>query len=133
MEIIVHMILGIPGETCEDMVESIRYLNLYPIQGLKLQVLQYLKGTDLGDMAKTCTAMSFEEYVHTICLCLANLRKDIVIHRLTGDADKALLIDPLWATDKKKVLNAIRKEMAKTDRYQSCLLERKGEKIIWDQ
>ena len=77
--------------------------------------------------------MSFEEYVHTICLCLANLRKDIVIHRLTGDADKALLIDPLWATDKKKVLNAIRKEMAKTDRYQSCLLERKGEKIIWDQ
>lgn len=133
MEVIVHMILGIPGESCEDMVESIRYLNLYPIQGLKLQVLQYLKGTDLGDMSKTCTAMSFEEYVHTICLCLANLRKDIVIHRLTGDADKALLIDPLWAADKKKVLNAIRKEMAKTDRHQSCLLERKGEKIIWDQ
>ena len=124
MEIIVHVILGIPNEDIDSLVSTMHYLNRFPIQGVKLQVLQYLKGTDLGLLSDQYTALTFEQYVEYITVCLANLREDIVIHRLTGDADKTLLIKPLWAIDKKKVINAIRKNMAEKQIYQSCMLKK---------
>lgn len=125
MEVIVHVILGIPTESLQDVLQTIHYLNALPVQGVKLQVLQYLKGTDLGEKSDQYAALSFEEYVDWVSSCILALRKDIVIHRITGDADKDLLIKPVWAKDKKKVINAIRHEVA--------IKYRQKEQKVWDQ
>lgn len=113
IEVIVHVIIGLPHEDEKMILATIRHLNTLHINGIKLQLLQYLKGTDLGDMYQRgeVKALSEDEYVDIIAKCLAVLNKDIVVHRLTGDGAKELLLAPLWANDKKHVLNHIRHEM----------------------
>jgi radical SAM superfamily enzyme len=141
-EVIVHVILGLPGESREDMLDTIRYLaglhvqNL-AIDGIKIQQLQVLRGTQMAReyekawsgegtrvyeeaREKTCPddgnrerfhIFSLEEYCELIRDCLGILPEDIVIHRLTGDAPKSLLIEPAWCADKKRVLNTMRRYM----------------------
>lgn len=109
IEIIVHTILGLPGESIEDMIETHRFLSTLPIQGAKLQLLHVLKGTDLNDiyMETPFHVFTLEEYTDVLIQCIEVLRPDIVLHRITGDGPKHLLTAPLWSGYKKQVLNTI--------------------------
>lgn len=113
LTVIVHTILYLPGESEDDMLETVRYLaHLKPqIDGIKLQGLQILKGTQLAEtyQKQPFYVPSLEEYANMIVQCLKLLPEDVVIHRITGDGPRNLLIAPLWSTDKKKVLNTLKK------------------------
>ena len=111
--VIVHVILGLPGETREMMLQTIRYLNACGIWGIKLQLLHVLEGTDLAEDYRTglFSVLSLEEYLSILCDCIAALSPDIVIHRLTGDGPKRLLIAPLWSADKRNVLNLLHRRL----------------------
>lgn len=110
LEIIVHMILGLPGETRPMMVQTARYIGESGADGVKLQLLHVLEGTDLA-VDYRCgrfDTLSLEEYILILEDCIRVLPPQMVIHRLTGDGPKARLIAPLWSGDKKRVLNEIR-------------------------
>ena len=109
IEVIVHTILALPGETSDMMLDTLRSLNQMDIQGLKLQLLHILKGTDLAEyfQANPFWIPSMEEYIELLGLCISHIHPDIVIHRLTGDGPKSLLIAPSWSRDKRRVLNQI--------------------------
>lgn len=118
---IVHCILGLPGETRPDMLMTMRYLSRLPIQGIKLQLLHVLKGTDLGRMYEDGLyrdVLSLEDYVDIVISCLEVLPEAFVIHRITGDGPKRLLLAPLWSGNKKLVLNRINNRMKELDTYQ---------------
>lgn len=107
IETIVHVILGLPGETVEDMTETVKYVGQSGVQGIKLQLLHVLRGTDLAQdyIDGRFSCLTLEEYTDILKRCLDVLPDDIVIHRLTGDGDKKLLIAPKWSANKKMVLN----------------------------
>ena len=111
LEVVCHIILGLPGESKSDMLESVDYACKSGIDGIKLQLLHVLRGTDLAKdyEAGKFKALTFEEYLDIIKDCLKIIPNNIVIHRLTGDGAKKDLIAPLWSADKKRVLNAISK------------------------
>ncbi len=111
--VITHMIIGLPYETKDMMVETARYIGATGSDGIKLQLLHVLKGTDLAkDYEKGLfEVLSLEEYVRIVAECLAVLPEGMVIHRLTGDGDKKQLIAPMWSADKKRVLNRLAKEI----------------------
>lgn len=129
IEVVTHVILGLPGETEEMMLDTIRYLNTLPIQGIKLQLLHVLEGTDLAGYYQTTGfhVLEEEEYVHLILECIEHLRPDLTIHRITGDGPKELLIAPLWSSAKRSVLNHIHHEMKLQNSWQGKkYLEPKG-------
>lgn len=111
IDVIVHCILGLPDETKEMMKETVAYVGHSGVQGIKLQLLHVLKGTDLEKeyLAGKFTTMEMEEYVSMVAECIALLPRNMVIHRMTGDGDKKELIAPLWSGDKKRVINALQK------------------------
>lgn len=113
LKVVVHVILGLPGETEKDILETIDYLSkLNPtLFGIKLQLLHVLKGTKLADMYinKPFHIYELEEYCELVGKCLKLLPKETVIHRLTGDGPKKLLIAPLWSGNKKLVMNTMNK------------------------
>ena len=114
-EVIVHVILGLPGETREDMLETVRYLShLTPApDGLKLQLLHILKGTGLAReyAADPFPLFTLDSYADLIVDCLKLLPPQTVVHRLTGDGPKRLLIEPQWSADKKRVLNTLMRKI----------------------
>ena len=107
LDVIVHVILFLPGETQSDMYQTISRLNRMDIQGVKLQLLHILKETDLADYYERHPFYipQMEDYFQVLGNCVSLLRPDIVIHRITGDGPKELLIAPLWTGDKRYVLN----------------------------
>ena len=107
--VIVHMIIGLPGETQEMMVETARYIGRSGAEGIKFQLLHVLEGTDLAeDFRKgNFRVLSLDEYIRVLELCLEVIPAEMVVHRLTGDGAKRDLIAPLWSADKKRVLNEI--------------------------
>ena len=109
IEVITHVILGLPGESKEDMLETVKYVGESGVQGIKLQLLHVLKDTDLAKDYEQglFECMTQEEYINLVSDCLDILPDDIIIHRLTGDGPKRTLIAPEWSKDKKKVLNAL--------------------------
>lgn len=109
LDIVCHIILGLPGESRSDMLESVDYACKSGINGIKLQLLHVLRGTDLEKdyAAGRFEALSLEEYLEIIKSCVEIIPDGVVIHRLTGDGAKKDLIAPLWSADKKRVLNAI--------------------------
>ena len=111
--VIVHVILGLPGETRDMMLQTIRYLNGCGIWGIKLQLLHVLEGTDLAAdyRAGLFQVLSMEDYLSILCDCIAALSPDTVIHRVTGDGPKRLLIAPLWSADKRNVLNQLHRRL----------------------
>lgn len=115
LEVITHVILGLPGETMEDMVETARYVGASGSDGIKLQLLHVLEGTDLAQDYREgkVPVLTQEEYIRILEACLAVLPPDLVIHRLTGDGPKKDLLAPLWSANKKQVLNAIRAAFAR--------------------
>ncbi|WP_409015469.1 TIGR01212 family radical SAM protein [Anaerostipes caccae] len=120
INVVVHLILGLPGETEEMMLESVRYLNQLPVNGVKFSLLHVLKHTDLGALYEKHPFPVYEldDYVDLVIRCIEELREDIVIHRLTGDGPRDLLIAPRWTLNKRKVLNEISRRMKETDSRQ---------------
>ncbi len=106
IDVIVHLILGLPEESHEDELNSLRFVASHGIFGIKFHLLHVLRGTDLAKM--NYTPLTREEYFVRITDLLRHTPKDIVIHRLTGDGDKKELLAPLWTADKKRVLNGLR-------------------------
>ena len=119
--VIVHVILGLPHETPQMMLETCNYLNTMHIDGIKLQLLHVLKNTALAKLyeAKAFEVLDFEEYINIVIDCLEILSEDIVIHRVTGDGPRSLLIAPLWSLDKRRVLNTLHQQMKVRKTYQS--------------
>lgn len=113
VSVVVHVILGLPNESENDMLETVKYVCESGANGIKLQLLHVIDGTDLAkDYEKGLfKTLEFDEYVNLIVKCVKIIPKDIVIHRLTGDGAKKDLIAPLWSADKKRVLNAINKAL----------------------
>lgn len=112
-EVIVHMILGLPGESEEDMYATVKYLSKKNIDGIKIHGLHILKGTRLASEYEKhpFKIMSLEEYTRVLINCLKLLPKNTVVHRMTGDGDKKILIEQQWSADKKRVLNYINKKI----------------------
>lgn len=117
VNVVVHVILGLPNESENDMLETVKYVCESGANGIKLQLLHVIDGTDLAkDYEKGLfKTLEFDEYVNLIVKCVKIIPKDIVIHRLTGDGAKKDLIAPLWSADKKRVLNAINKALREAD------------------
>ncbi|MBR1852997.1 MAG: TIGR01212 family radical SAM protein [Lachnospiraceae bacterium] len=128
--VIVHLILGLPDETPDMILESISYLNRLQTFGVKLQLLHILRGTDLGELylhqnlqtqlAGTSSSPAYtpvirplakDEYLALLTDCIRHLSPDIVIHRLTGDGPKALLLAPEWSENKRDVLNSLHQKL----------------------
>ena len=113
LTVITHVILGLPGETREDMLETIKYLAKgikdTRTDGIKLQLLHVLRNTDLAEdyLAGRFSVMTLEEYLPLLADCVRRLPPDMVVHRITGDGPKSLLLAPLWTGNKRLVLNAI--------------------------
>ena len=117
VNIVVHLIIGLPGEDKDMNLQSISYLNSLPINGIKLQLLHVLKDTDLGRLylKSPFHTLSLEEYTEIVGECIENLRPDIVIHRMTGDGNKKELLAPEWSGDKKRVLNYMNQYFSKNN------------------
>ena len=120
IEVIVHIINGLPYETKDMMLDTVKYLNNFDIQGIKIHSLFILKNTPLGDLytKEKFNILSLEEYVDITTEQLALLDKDIVIHRINGDAPKNDLIEPTWSIKKLVVMNEIDKMMKQKNYYQ---------------
>ncbi|MBR4350877.1 MAG: TIGR01212 family radical SAM protein [Bacilli bacterium] len=120
IDVVVHIINGLPYETKEDMINTVKYLSNKKILGIKIHMLHVLKGTKLYDLYEKehFHILTKEEYVDIVCDELEYLREDIVINRITGDPDVEDLIEPNWLVKKFGVLNEIDKEMVKRDIYQ---------------
>ena len=125
--VIIHVILGLPGETPDMQYATISYLNrLHPF-GIKLQLLHILKGTDLAnyyiDSVDDFKALDKQEYLDLLIGCIERLSPDIVIHRVTGDGPKDLLIAPTWSLNKRDVLNSLHKQMREQNAFQGKLYQ----------
>ena len=120
INVVVHVINGLPYETKEMMLETIKYLSKLDIQGIKIHMLFILKNTELASLYKKekFHILTKEEYVDIVCDQLELLREDIVINRITGDPDRNLVIEPKWLLKKFCVLNEIDKEMLRRNSYQ---------------
>ncbi|MBQ5327603.1 MAG: TIGR01212 family radical SAM protein [Oscillospiraceae bacterium] len=107
--VIVHMIIGLPGETPEMIFETAEYIGKSGADGIKLQLLHVLSGTDLEKdyLAGKFSTLELDEYIEILEECVRRIPKTMTIHRLTGDGNKKFLVAPLWSADKKRVLNAI--------------------------
>lgn len=112
--VILHMILGLPGETEEDMLQTADYIAHSGADGVKFHLLYVQEGTDLAEEYRSgrFRTMEKEEYIRILAACVERMPGDMVIHRLTGDGDKRTLIAPLWSGDKKCVLNDIARYFA---------------------
>lgn len=115
--VVVHQILGLPGETRAMMAETARYIGRSGAQGVKFHLLHILRGTDLAAewQAGRVTAMDLPDYIAALEDCVRAIPRDMVIHRLTGDGAKRDLLAPLWSGDKKRVLNAIHRAFREDD------------------
>ena len=124
IDLIVHLIIGLPSETREDIINSVKYVTSMDIAGVKLQLLHILKNTPLEKeyLLNPFKVLSMEEYVDLIAECLTYIPKDIVIHRLTGDGPKSLLVEPKWSGNKKSVLNYMNKRFIELDLQQGSAL-----------
>ena len=115
LQVVVHVIFGLPGETKQDMLETVRYLAVQdpPADGIKLQMLHVLKGTALGKMyeQEPFPLLSLDEYADLVAESVRILPDDMVLHRMTGDGPKKLLLAPDWTRDKKRVLNTINRKL----------------------
>lgn len=120
IDTVVHSIFGLPGETKEDMIDTIKYLSNKDIQGIKLHLLHLLKETPLVNLYEQgkLKFLEQEEYVGLVTKAITMLPENIVIHRLTGDAPRNLLIGPMWSLKKWEVLNAIDNKLKEENLYQ---------------
>ena len=121
--VIVHVILGLPGEGLTDYIKTAEYLAKRQISGVKLQLLHVLKNTVLEKMYEKgeFNTLTMEEYLEGVTAIIERLPKDMVIHRVTGDGPRSLLVAPLWSLDKKRVLNALHRHFKDENTWQGRL------------
>lgn len=126
INVVVHIINGLPYETHDMMLDTIRYINKLDIQGVKIHMLHIVKNTDLARMylENPFHVLTRDEYVNIVCDQLELLRPEIVINRITGDPKKEDLIEPSWLLKKFCVLNEIDKELVRRDSYQGKMIEK---------
>lgn len=122
--VVVHMIIGLPGETPNMIWETAEYIGKSGADGIKLQLLHVLEGTDLADdfAAGKFSVLEMEEYISVLEECIRRIPKEMTVHRLTGDGSKRCLVAPLWSADKKRVLNAINLAFEKDEVIQGSAL-----------
>ncbi len=120
INVVVHIINGLPYETHDMMIDTVKYLSKLDIQGIKIHALSILKGTELEKMYKKThfKLMSRDEYINTVCDQLEYLREDIVINRITGDPKVEDLVEPDWLIKKVTIINDIDKELLRRNTYQ---------------
>lgn len=120
VDVVVHVIFGLPGETKEDMFKTIKYLSKKDIQGIKFHLLHVMKNTQLENQHKNkkIDFLAEKEYIYLVSESIAMLPANIVIHRLTGDSPRDLLIGPMWSLNKWSVLNGIDSYLKDNDLYQ---------------
>ena len=125
IEVVVHIINGLPNETKEDMIETVKYLNNLKIDGIKIHMLHIIENTDLADYYRENPfhILTKEEYIDIVISQLEYLSPEIVIHRITGDPKKEDLIEPTWLLKKFCVLNDIDKELVKRNTYQGAKIK----------
>lgn len=130
IDVVVHVINGLPYETKDEMIETIKYVSSLDIQGIKIHMLFILKGTPLEKMYNLTHfhVLTKEEYIDIVCDELEYLREDIVVNRITGDPIKELTIEPKWLFKKFCVLNDIDKEMVRRDSYQGIKYKKSADK-----
>lgn len=128
IDTIVHIILGLPYETKEDMLNTVSYVSSFKISGIKLQLLHILKNTPLEKLyeKKKFKTLTLDEYVDIVVSCIEILPENIVLHRITGDGDRKLLIEPKWSLNKKVVLNRINKEFYNKKTFQGKFCKNKN-------
>lgn len=129
LTIIVHVILGLPGETREMMLETVEYLGQFPVDGIKLQLLHVLKGTELARRyeEKAFPVFTMEEYIDLVIDCIAILPPEIVIHRISGDGPKSLLLAPVWSGNKRLLLGTMSQRFLERNVCQGDRYRKKGE------
>ena len=120
IEIITHIMVGLPGETHKDIVNSVNFVNNLDIQGLKIHSTYVTNDTKLNAMYENnqYSPITLEYYLDELCYIITHLRKDIILHRISGDAPKDMLVAPSWNSHKKLVLNGIDKILREKDLYQ---------------
>ena len=124
LTVVVHVILGIPGESREMMLDTVRAVGDLPADGVKLQLLHVLRGTDLGRLyeAELFPVLSLEEYLDLVVDAVSLLPPEVVIHRISGDGPKRLLLAPAWSGDKHLVLNSLARRFKERGAFQGCAL-----------
>lgn len=120
IDVITHIMIGLPTETKEDLINTINFINQHDIQGVKIHSTYVIKGTKLAKMYenKDYTPLSLKEYIDLACFVLSNLRPDFIIHRISGDAPKDLLLAPEWNLHKKWIMNGIEKRLIEDNLWQ---------------
>ena len=113
IDVVVHIMVGLPNETFEDLKNTINFINSIDIQGIKIHSTYVVEGTYLAKMYADgkYTPLTYDEYMDSLCYIITHLRPDIVVHRISGDAPKELLIAPSWDVHKKWVMNGLFKRM----------------------
>ena len=120
IEVVTHVIAGLPGETKQDFYNTLSHVVACHSDGIKIQLLHILKGTDLAALYESgqCTGLTQEEYIDLVLQSIALLPPEMTIHRLTGDGPKELLLAPLWSSRKREVLNEIHKQLKQQNIWQ---------------
>lgn len=123
IDVVVHVMVGLPGESHEDIVNTIDFLKEVDYQGIKIHSTYVIENTVLETMVKNGSyiPMEREEYIEELMYILTHIRKDIIVHRITGDPPKSVLVAPLWATQKKLIINHIENLMKDKNLSQGCL------------
>lgn len=125
IKIVTHLILGLPGEDSSDMISSVKYVCTQPIFGIKLHLMNVIKGSPMETLYPGYTPFSSpEEYIRLVCDILEIIPPQVTIHRLTGDVPRPLLIAPVWSYKKRTILNGIVHEMKRRGSYQGCSLSK---------
>ena len=133
LTVVVHVILGLPGEDRKMMMETVDYVGRIPADGIKLQLLHILKGTGLAAMyeREPFHVLSLEEYADLVTESIARLPGEVVIHRISGDGPKSLLMEPAWSGSKRLVLNTIAKKFRENGLYQGIFWGKNVQKSVF--
>lgn len=126
IDVVTHIMIGLPEETKLDLAETIKFVNKHPVQGIKIHNVYVVKNTVLENLYNKgiYSPIEFEDYLDQLVFAITHLRPDIVIHRISGDAPKNLLVAPEWNTHKKWVLNGLEKKLKENNLYQGCDIEK---------
>ena len=123
IDVVVHIMVGLPNETHEDIANTIKFLKEVDYQGIKIHSTYVIKNTKLEEMynSQKYTPLTLDDYLDELVYILTHIRDDVIVHRITGDPPKDLLVAPQWTTHKKLVINRIEKILKDKNLYQGCL------------
>lgn len=126
ISVVAHVIIGLPNESNEDILNTIKFVNDLNIQGIKLQLMHVIKDTKLGELYLDglYSPLTMEEYLNILARCIQELKEDIIVHRFTGDGKKETLLAPLWSLKKGDILNKFHQKLKYENIYQGQLYKK---------